>query len=164
MFPVLPVFPVFLGKKRRKIWQKKLFDKNGHFLSTFPDFFFAQFFVLPYFSFFSQILEFEAFQIFRPLLIFQKLEMFPVFFLFFLFFLEKKKTENLGKSCSMTRGEVRGAWSGVRSSMVSVFSDTAVRPAASKTDTMTVIILARPSVDSCTVGVRHAPDCPPYTS
>ena len=64
---------------------------------------------------------------------------------------------------SMTSGEVRGAWFRVHSSMVSVFFSDTVRPAVSKTATMTVIILARPYADldnSCIVGVQHAPNCP----
>ena len=48
------------------------------FLSKFPDFFFAQFFLYFHVLFF-QILECEVFQIFCPLLNFQTLEVFPVF-------------------------------------------------------------------------------------
>ena len=73
----------------------------------------------------------------------------------------------LWPAASMTSGEVQGAWSGVRSSMVTVFFSDTVRPAASKTVTMTVIIFARPSAglrhNSCIIGVQHAPNCPPYT-
>ena len=70
-------------------------------------------------------------------------------------------------AASMTSGEVQSAWSRVRSSMVSVFFSDTVRPAASKTVTMTIIILARPFADldtiSCIIGVQHAPNCPPCT-
>ena len=70
----------------------------------------------------------------------------------------------LWPAASMTSGGAGDVWSGVRSSIVSVlFSDT-VRPAASKTVTMAVIILAK-SLDrlrgtSCVIGVQHAPHRP----
>ena len=51
----------------------------------------------------------------------------------------------LWPAASMARGEVQGARCGVRSSMVSVFFSDTRRPAALKTVTMTVIMLARPS-------------------
>ena len=57
-------------------------------------------FCISIFSLFLQLLEREAFQIFGPLLNFQKLEMFIVFPAFPVF-LGEKKQENLGEKCSI---------------------------------------------------------------
>ena len=51
--------------------------------------------------FFFQILEWEAFQVFCPLLNFQTLEMFPVFLAFPVFLGKKKRGKFWGKSCSI---------------------------------------------------------------
>ena len=53
----------------------------------------------------------------------------------------------LGPAASMASGEVWGACSGVRCSMVSVFFSDTVNPAASKTAKMELIILKRPFAD-----------------
>ena len=78
-----------------------------------------------------------------------------------------QKLRCLWPGAAMTSGEVQGAWSGVRGSMVSVFLSDTVRPAALKTVTMTVIILARPSADFnknfFIIGVQHTPNFPLYT-
>ena len=56
---------------------------------------------------------------------------------------------------------------GVRSSIISVFFSDTVRPAASKTATMLVIPLARPSTDLDSIPASPAysmpQNCPPYT-
>ena len=61
--------------------------------------------VLPYFPlYFFQMLECEVFQILCPLLSFQTLEMLPVvpvFPVFSYFSCQKKRDENLAKSCSI---------------------------------------------------------------
>ena len=60
----------------------------------------------------------------------------------------------------MTSVEVWGAWFGVRSNVVSVFVSDTVRPAALKTITLTVIILARPSADLDTIPASSAYNIP----
>ena len=54
---------------------------------------------------------------------------------------------HLWPAASMTTGGARDVWLGFRSNIVSVFLSDTVRPAASKTSTMTVISLAIPSAD-----------------
>ena len=66
----------------------------------------------------------------------------------------------LWPAASMTSGGTRDVWPGVRSKIVSVFLSDTVRPAASKTVTMTVIILASPSADLETIPVSSAYNTP----
>ena len=61
---------------------------------------------------------------------------------------------------SMTSGGARDVWSGVRSRIVSVFRFDTVTPAASKTVTMTVIILSSPSADLETIPALSAYSMP----
>ena len=60
----------------------------------------------------------------------------------------------------MTSGGARDVWPGVRSNIVSVFLSDTVRPAASKTATMTVNILANPSADLETIPASPAYNLP----
>ena len=66
----------------------------------------------------------------------------------------------LWPAASMTSGGVRDVWLGVCSNIVSVFFSDTVRPAASKTVTMTVIILASPSADLETIPASSAYNMP----
>ena len=66
----------------------------------------------------------------------------------------------------MTSGQVQGAWSGVRSSMVSVlFSDTETCCFENCNDDGHPLGKAfhRLRHKSCIIGVQHASNCPPYT-
>ena len=60
----------------------------------------------------------------------------------------------------MTSGAARDVWSSVRSNIVSVFLSDTVRPAASKTVTMTVLILASPSANFETIPASPAYNMP----
>ena len=66
----------------------------------------------------------------------------------------------LWPAASMTSGGARDVWPGVRSNIFSVFLSDTVRPAASKTVTMTVIILASPSADRETFPASSAYNMP----
>ena len=66
----------------------------------------------------------------------------------------------LWPAASMTSGGTRDVWPGVRSKIVSVFLSDTVRPAASKTVTMTVIILASSSADLETILASSAHNMP----
>ena len=63
----------------------------------------------------------------------------------------------------MTSGEARDVWPGVRKNVVSVLVSDTVRPVASKTATMTVIIFASPSADLGTIPASTA-DNNPHTA
>ena len=63
-------------------------------------------------------------------------------------------------AASMTSGEVRSAWFGVRNSMVPVFFSNTVRLDASNTVTTTGIILARPPAEIATVPAWSAYSTP----
>ena len=60
----------------------------------------------------------------------------------------------------MASGGARDVWPGIRSNIVSVFLSDTVRPAASKTVTMTVIILASPPADLETIPASSAYNMP----
>ena len=60
----------------------------------------------------------------------------------------------------MTSGGARDVWPGVRSNIFSVFLSDTVRPAASKTVTMTVINLASPSANLETIPASSANNMP----
>ena len=61
----------------------------------------------------------------------------------------------LWPDASTTSGGARDVWPGVRSNIVSVFLSNTVRSAASKTVTMTVIILATPPAGLETITVSY---------
>lgn len=69
-------------------------------------------------------------------------------------------------AASLTSGEVKGAWSDVRSRMLSVFSSDTMRLADPKTVATSVIIYAFRWIghNTCTVEVQYALNFPPYTS
>ena len=69
----------------------------------------------------------------------------------------------LSAAASMTSGEARDAWSGVRRSIVPIFFSDTVTPAASKSIRMAVITLARPAADFEAIATSSAYNMP-YTA
>ena len=74
---------------------------ENNFLSKFPDFFFAQFFVFPYFPFFFPFIGTRSLPNILPSVKFPNFEMFAVFPAFPVFLGEKKRKNWKKKSCSI---------------------------------------------------------------